>query len=285
MKSNNVVLPTIAQHAAKHGIAPLKQHSQNFIFDSTLCDKIVRASGLCEGQNVLEVGPGTGGLTRAILVHNPNSLTVIELDRRCIPLLMEIRELYPNLNIIQDDATKLDLATLNYSKLTIIANLPYQIGTELLVKWLKNRQLINSMTLMLQREVVDRICAKIGTKSYGRLSVISQLHCQVEKCFDVSPKAFYPPPTVHSAIVKLTPIDNGITPELTEIVELITRLAFGERRKMIKSSLKKLTPQIGDLFAELGLDSSYRAENLSPQNYLSLAELYSNLKQLNVDNK
>lgn len=268
------VLPSIAKHASKHGIVPLKRYSQNFIFDSTLCDKIVRASGLYEGQCVLEVGPGTGGLTRAILLYNPKSLTVIETDRRCIPLLMEIRESYPNLNIIQDDATKLELSTLNYKKLSIIANLPYQIGTELLIRWLKNRQLINSMTLMLQREVVDRICAKLGTKSYGRLSVISQIHCQVEKCFDVSPKVFYPQPTVHSAIVKLVPIDNEIIPELTEIVELITRLAFGERRKMIKSSLKKLTPKIEDLFVELGIDSSCRAENLSPENYLSLAKLY-----------
>ena len=133
------------------------------------------------------------------------------------------------------------------------------------------------MTLMLQREVVDRICARLGTKSYGRLSVISQLHCQVKKCFDVSPKAFYPPPAVHSAIVKLVPINNEITPELTETVELITRLAFGERRKMIKSSLKRLTPKIENLFAKLGIDSSCRAENLSPENYLSLAKLYSAL--------
>ena len=271
------MLPSIAKHASNHGIVPLKRYSQNFIFDSTLCDKIVRASGLYEGECVLEVGPGTGGLTRAILSCNPKSLTVIETDKRCIPLLLEIKESHPNLNIIQDDATKLDLSTLNYKKLSIIANLPYQIGTELLIRWLKNRQFINSMTLMLQREVVDRICARLGTKSYGRLSVISQLHCQVKKCFDVSPKAFYPPPAVHSAIVKLIPINNEITPELTETVELITKLAFGERRKMIKSSLKRLTPKIEDLFVKLGIESSCRAENLSPENYLSLAKLYSAL--------
>ncbi len=268
------MLPSIAKHASKHGIAPLKQYSQNFIFDSTLCDKIVRASGLCEGEDVLEIGPGTGGLTRAILLHNPKSLTVVETDKRCIPLLIEIREFYPNLKILEYDATKLDLSTLNYNKFSIIANLPYQIGTELLITWLKNRQWINSMTLMLQKEVVERICAKVNTKSYGRLSVISQLHCHVEKCFDVSPKAFYPPPRVISSVVKLVPVDIEMSPKLTEVIELITKLAFGERRKMIKTSLKKLSPDIDNWFTELQIDSACRAENLTPIDYLSLAKLY-----------
>ncbi|MCC8397813.1 MAG: 16S rRNA (adenine(1518)-N(6)/adenine(1519)-N(6))-dimethyltransferase RsmA [Rickettsia endosymbiont of Labidopullus appendiculatus] len=270
-------LPSIAKHASKHGITPIRKYGQNFIFDSSLCDKIVRVSGLQENDLVLEVGPGTGGLTRAILACNPKSLTVIETDVRCIPLLMEIRELFLNMDIIHSDAVKFDLSTLSHNKITIISNLPYQIGTELVIKWLKKLSLISSMTLMLQKEVVDRICGKVGTKSYGRLSVICQLLCSVEKCFDVNPQAFYPAPKVHSAIVKLVPYNNNIlTAGLIEKVELITRLAFGKRRKMIKSSLKKLTPRIEGLLAELKIDNSCRAENLSPQDYLSLAKLYSN---------
>ncbi len=278
MISNNLsTLSSIAKHASKHGITPIRKYGQNFIFDSSLCDKIVRVSGLKEHDSVLEVGPGTAGLTRAILACRPKSLTVIETDVRCIPLLMEIRELSPNLHIIHSDAVKFELSTLNHNKITIISNLPYQIGTELVIKWLKKSSLISNMTLMLQREVVDRICGKVGTKSYGRLSIISQLLCSVEKCFDVNPQAFYPAPKVHSAIVKLIPCNNNmLTSELIEKVELITRLAFGKRRKMIKSSLKKLTPHIEDLLAELKIDNSCRAENLSPQDYLSLARLYSN---------
>ncbi|WP_375334126.1 16S rRNA (adenine(1518)-N(6)/adenine(1519)-N(6))-dimethyltransferase RsmA [Candidatus Tisiphia endosymbiont of Xenochironomus xenolabis] len=270
-------LPSIAKHASKHGIAPIKKYGQNFIFDSSLCDKIVRVSGLQENDLVLEIGPGTAGLTRAILACNPKSLTVIETDVRCIPLLMEIRELSPNLHIIHSDATKFDLSALSTNKITIISNLPYQIGTELIIKWLKKLPLISSMTLMLQKEVVDRICGKVGTKSYGRLSIICQLLCSVEKCFDVNPQAFYPVPKVNSAIVKLVPYNNNaLTAELIEKVELITRLAFGKRRKMIKSSLKTLTSCIEDLLAELKIDNSSRSENLSPQDYLSLAKLYSN---------
>ncbi|HJD63790.1 MAG TPA: 16S rRNA (adenine(1518)-N(6)/adenine(1519)-N(6))-dimethyltransferase RsmA [Rickettsia endosymbiont of Sericostoma sp.] len=270
-------LPSIAKHASKHGIAPIKKYGQNFIFDSSLCDKIVRVSGLQENDLVLEIGPGTAGLTRAILACNPKSLTVIETDVRCIPLLMEIRELSPNLHIIHSDATKFDLSALSTNKITIISNLPYQIGTELIIKWLKKLPLISSMTLMLQKEVVDRICGKVGTKSYGRLSIICQLLCSVEKCFDVNPQAFYPAPKVHSAIVKLVPYNNNVlTAELIGKVELITRLAFGKRRKMIKSSLRTLTSCIEDLLAELKIDNSSRSENLSPQDYLSLAKLYSN---------
>ncbi len=274
-----MILPSIAKHASKHAIIPLKKYGQNFIFDSSLCDKIVRASDLQKNDLVLEVGPGTAGLTRSILACHPKSLTVIETDYRCIYLLTEIRELYPNLHIIHGDASKFNISSLN-SKITIIANLPYQIGTELVVKWLKESSLINSMTLMLQKEVVDRICGKVSTKSYGRLSIISQLICTVDKCFDVSPRAFYPAPKVDSAIVKLVPFSHSLAPELIEKIELITRLAFGERRKMIKSSLKKLAIPIEDLLKELQIDPSSRAENLSPQDYLSLSKLY--LKHLNL---
>ncbi|KAJ6645072.1 DNA translocase FtsK, partial [Pseudolycoriella hygida] len=264
------------KHASKHGIIPLKKYGQNFIFDNNLCDKIVRVSGLEENDIVLEVGPGSAGLTRSILNKNPAVLTVIESDARCLPLLQEIKTIYPNMNIIHGNACKFDLPIILPRKINIISNLPYHIGTELVIKWLKQLTFINSMTLMLQREVVDRICAKVGTKSYGRLSIICQLLCKVEKCFEVGPKSFYPAPKVYSSIVKLIPSEKVFSPELIEKIELVTKFAFSERRKMIKTSLKKLTPQIEDFLATLKIDNSCRAENLTPNDYLSLAQL-SNL--------
>ncbi|XVN44142.1 MAG: 16S rRNA (adenine(1518)-N(6)/adenine(1519)-N(6))-dimethyltransferase RsmA [Rickettsia hoogstraalii] len=306
------MLPSIAKHAASYQINPLKKHGQNFIFDSSLCDKIVRASNLAENSRVLEIGPGTGGLTRSILQKNPESLTVIETDERCILLLNEIKEYYPNLNIIKQDALKINLTDLSYDivnsvgfaykkreakpinnrratsdivsesksidyKVTIISNLPYHIGTELVIRWLKEARLITNMTLMLQKEVVERICAMPSTKAYGRLSVICQLITKVEKCFDVAPTAFYPPPKVYSAIVKLIPLENPPSIALINKVEQITKLAFAGRRKMIKSSLKNLVPNIHEILTQLKINDNYRAENLTPQDYLRIAEMLDNV--------
>ncbi|CAK6507496.1 16S rRNA (adenine(1518)-N(6)/adenine(1519)-N(6))-dimethyltransferase RsmA [Rickettsia helvetica] len=301
------MLPSIAKHAASHQINPLKKHGQNFIFDSSLCDKIVRASNLAENSRVLEIGPGTGGLTRSILQKKPESLTVIETDERCIPLLNDIKEYYPNLNIIKQDALKINLTDLSYDivtsvgfahkkrgakkpnrratsndigesksidyKVTIISNLPYHIGTELVIRWLKEARLITNMTLMLQKEVVERICAMPSTKAYGRLSVICQLIAKVEKCFDVAPTAFYPPPKVYSAIVKLIPLENPPSITLINKVEQITKLAFAGRRKMITSSLKNLVPNLHEVLTQLKINDNYRAENLTPQDYLRIAEI------------
>lgn len=261
---------SIAEHANKHGILPLKKYSQNFIFDSSLCDKIVRVSGIKKNDIVLEVGPGIGGLTRSILKLAPKLLTVIEMDKRCIPLLTEIKSVYPYLHIIEGDALNFDLTFLNQKNINIISNLPYQIGTELVIRWLKQANLINSMTLMLQKEVVERIIARKNSKAYGRLSVICQLICMIEKCFDVSSDAFYPPPKVKSTIIKLIPKPTLLPPELVHKVEIITKAAFGQRRKMLKSSLKNLFSE--ESLKNIGISSSLRAENLSTEDYLSLAK-------------
>lgn len=266
------MLPSISKHASAHQITALKKHGQNFIFDSSLCDKIVRASGLQENEYVLEIGPGPAGLTRSILQNKPKILTVIETDKRCLPLLNEIKEYYPNLNIIKGDALEINLSSLRVDKVTVISNLPYHIGTELLIRWLKQGKMINSMTLMLQKEVVDRICASHSTKVYGRLSVICQLLATPKKCFDVSPAAFYPAPKVYSSIVKLTPLENLLSIDLINKIELITKLAFTARRKMIKSSLKNLSLNLDELFIKLRINGNHRAENLTPQDYLSLAK-------------
>ncbi len=275
-----MILPSIAKHANSHGIIPLKKYSQNFIFDSSLCDKIARVSLVKQGANILEVGPGTAGLTRSIIsLLNPSSFTIVEKDRRCIALLNDIKTIYSNLNIIESDA--LDYKISNCADKTnivdIISNLPYQIGTELLIRWLKQIDLISSITIMLQKEVVDKICAQIDSKLYGRLSVISQIICITEKCFNVSSKAFIPAPNVDSAVVRLVPREQTIDRDLINIIELITRFAFGQRRKMIKSSLKPLTPNIEILLKELDIDIAARAENLSPDDYVRIAASYSTL--------
>lgn len=271
LMSNN--LPSIAKLAAKHGIIPLKKLGQNFIFDETLCDKIVKASGLQEDNIALEIGPGPAGLTRSILNASPKQLTVIEMDARCIPLLEEIKAVYPNLTIKQADALKVNLSELvTNEKVTIVSNLPYNIGSVLLTSWLVQSEKINSMTLMLQREVVDRIIAKPGIKSYGRLSVICQIVCKITKCFDVSPKAFYPEPKIWSSVVRLEPKKNTPSLQLLTTIEQITNLAFSGRRKMIKSSLKALSPDILPILEKLSIKESLRAENLSPDDYLALAK-------------
>lgn len=271
LMSNN--LPSIAKLAAKHGIIPLKKLGQNFIFDETLCDKIVKASGLQDGNIALEIGPGPAGLTRSILKTSSGKLTVIEMDARCIPLLEEIKTVYPNLIIKQADALKVNLSELvTNEKVTIISNLPYNIGSVLLTSWLVQSKKINSMTLMLQKEVVDRIIAKPGIKSYGRLSVICQIVCKITKCFDVSPKAFYPEPKIWSSVVRLEPKKNAPSLQLLTTIEQITNLAFSGRRKMIKSSLKALSPDILLILEKLSIKESLRAENLSPDDYLALAK-------------
>lgn len=271
LMSNN--LPSIAKLAAKHGIIPLKKLGQNFIFDETLCDKIVKASGLQDGNIALEIGPGPAGLTRSILNASPKQLTVIEMDARCIPLLEKIKTVYPNLIIKQADALKVNLSELvTNEKVTIISNLPYNIGSVLLTSWLLQSEKINSMTLMLQKEVVDRIIAKPSIKSYGRLSVICQIVCKITKCFDVSPKAFYPEPKIWSSVVRLEPKKNAPSLQLLTTIEQITNLAFSGRRKMIKSSLKALSPDILPILEKLSIKESLRAENLSPDDYLALAK-------------
>lgn len=268
------MLPSIAQLASKHGIVPLKRYGQNFIFDESLCDKIVKFSKIDQSSNVLEIGPGPAGLTRSILKANPESLCVIETDTRCLPLLEEIKLSYPSLRIKLGDALKVPLSEISdrsLSKIDIVANLPYNIGSVLLTNWLCQIELVNSMTLMLQKEVVDRIVSSHNSKTYGRLSVFCQIFCEVEKCFDVSPKAFYPEPKIWSSIVRLVPKADVPDPIIRDRLEKITQAAFSGRRKMIRSSLGKIIPNIGIILSLLDLDQSLRAENLSPQDYIRIA--------------
>lgn len=266
-----MILPSIAAHAKYHGITPQKKLGQNFIFDASLCDKIVRTIPSLKGKTVLEIGPGPGGLTRAILAAEPSKLIVVEKDSRCLELLHDIQKSYPNLEVIQGDALKIKLPDITgEGKLHIISNLPYNIGTELVFRWLEYPELIESMTLMLQREVVDRICSKHASNDYGRLSVMCQIVAHTKKEFDVSPAAFYPPPKVHSAIVTLLPKEPYLDKALIEKVRIVTHDAFTARRKMLRTSLKAVPDEI---FTKLGIVRTARAEDLSPDNYLSIANI------------
>lgn len=266
------MLLSIAKLASKHGIAPLKKYGQNFIFDESLCDKIVKFAQIDKSSNVLEIGPGPAGLTRSILKSAPGSLCVVETDIRCLPLLEEIKDSYPLLEIKYGDALKVPLSEINSDKVDIVANLPYNIGSQLLTNWLCQIEHVNSMTLMLQKEVVDRIIASNNSKIYGRLSIFCQIFCEVEKCFDVSPKAFYPEPKIWSSIVRLVPKQNFPGAAVRDRLEQITQAAFSARRKMIKSSLGKVAPNIAEILHTLNLDQSLRAENLSPQDYINIAK-------------
>lgn len=266
------MLSSIASLAAKHNIVPLKKLGQNFIFDANLCDKIVRASDIKPGDRVLEVGPGIGGLTRSILSNSPDSLLVIEKDSRCLDLLHEIATIYPNLAVVNADALGLDYQNIIAKPpYHIIANLPYNVGTELLIMWLKNINNIKSITVMLQKEVVERLTAAPNSKIYGRLSVICQLITEAKKVFEVSAKAFYPAPKVTSAIVKLTPLAKIPSPEIISKIEKITQAAFSQRRKTLRSSLKGFIPNIEEIAVSIDLNLTLRAENLSPEDYLSIA--------------
>ena len=247
------MLLSIAKLASKHGIAPLKKLGQNFIFDENLCDKIVQYSSINPDSSVLEIGPGPAGLTRSILKAKPNKFTVIETDFRCIPLLKELQESFPFLEIKHKDALKTSLKEFSKTNLDIISNLPYNIGSQLLINWLGEIKHVSSMTLMLQKEVVDRIISKPNSKSYGRLSVICQIICNTYKCFDVSPKAFYPEPKIWSSIVRLIPRPNQSSKKVINQLEKITRLAFSGRRKMIKSSLKSLDSDIDNILKKSGV--------------------------------
>ncbi len=264
------MLPTIAQHAKRHGIEPLKKLGQNFLFDQNLCDKIAGSCNISLNDIIIEIGPGTAGLTRSILNSKPLKLISIETDRRCIALLEDIKLLYNNFEILEKDALKVNLSQLvheghNYK---IIANLPYNIATALILKWLQEIEGINSINVMVQREVAERICSSHSSKAYGRLSVICQLLTQPKKVFDISPDAFYPKPKIWSSFISLVPRNNRPSKEEITILEQVTAAAFGMRRKMLRSSLKSIVSEeiLGDI------NSSLRAENLTPEEYLMITK-------------
>ena len=270
------VLPPLREVIARHGLAARKALGQNFLFDLNLTRRIARAAGPLDGFTVIEIGPGPGGLTRALLMEGATRLIVIERDDRAIAALEEIAKAFPGrLTIIAGDALDTDYAALAAGHpAKIVANLPYNIATPLLVGWLGGASwppFYASLTLMFQKEVAERIVARPGGKAFGRLSVLSQYLCDTKKLFDVNRSAFTPPPKVTSSIVQLVPKASPYPACRLAALERVTAAAFGQRRKMLRASLKGILTDPETILAELGIDPQLRAEQLPVEAFARLA--------------
>ncbi|MBX3571116.1 MAG: 16S rRNA (adenine(1518)-N(6)/adenine(1519)-N(6))-dimethyltransferase RsmA [Mesorhizobium sp.] len=268
-------LPPLRDVIERHGMAAKKALGQNFLLDLNLTGKVARAAGDLSGATVIEVGPGPGGLTRALLMHNAAKVIAIERDDRCLPALAEIAGAYPGrLEVVAGDALATDYAALasGLEDVRIVANLPYNIGTELLVKWLTVLAwppFWRSMTLMFQREVAERVVAKAGDDAYGRLGVLAGWRSEARIAFDISPQAFWPPPKVTSSVVHIVPRPSPLPADLKKL-ERVTLAAFGQRRKMLRQSLKGIGGEA--LLAKAGIDGTRRAETLSVEEFVRLAD-------------
>ncbi|MDO9417571.1 16S rRNA (adenine(1518)-N(6)/adenine(1519)-N(6))-dimethyltransferase RsmA [Pararhizobium sp.] len=268
-------LPPLGDVIRRHGLDARKALGQNFLLDLNLTQKIARTAGLLDGVTVIEVGPGPGGLTRAILALGAAKVIAIERDARCLPALAEIADHYPGrLEVIEGDALKTDFESLAAGldgPVRIIANLPYNVGTQLLVNWLLPRTwppFYESLTLMFQREVGLRIVATADDDHYGRLGVLCGWRTEARMAFDVPPQAFTPPPKVTSSVVHLIPRPNPI-PCSAAALEKVTMAAFGQRRKMLRQSVKSLGGEA--LLAKANIDPQRRAETLSVEEFCTLA--------------
>jgi 16S rRNA (adenine1518-N6/adenine1519-N6)-dimethyltransferase len=265
-------LPPLREVIAAHDLRAHKALGQNFLLDQNVTDKIARSAGDLTGRTVFEIGPGPGGLTRSLLRSGAARVVAIEFDERAVRALSDLQDCAQGrLQIIHGDALQVRLTEMADVPRAIVANLPYNIATPLLIGWLKDirtdRTSYDSMTLMFQKEVGDRLTAKPGTKAYGRLSVLAQWLCDVRSVYELPPSAFTPPPKVKSSVVRFVPkVLTDDAPGLDK-VEAVTALAFGQRRKMIRSSLKAYMPKI----EALGIDPEKRAENLTVEEFLALA--------------
>ncbi|WP_370764764.1 16S rRNA (adenine(1518)-N(6)/adenine(1519)-N(6))-dimethyltransferase RsmA [Teichococcus vastitatis] len=265
------LLPPLSDVVARHGLAPRKSLGQHFLLDATLCGRIAALAAPLDGRQVLEVGPGPGGLTRALLDSPAAAVVAVELDRRAIAALEELSAAHPGrLRIVEGDALRIDPEMLLPAPRKVVANLPYNVGTPLLIGWLHQARLFESLTLMFQQEVAERIVAAPDTEHYGRLAVLSQFRCHCRMAMRLPPGAFSPPPKVWSAIVHLVPHAEAPDPALMAALEKVTAAAFGQRRKMLRSSLKSLG-EAEALLGGAGLDGTRRAETLSVAEFESLA--------------
>ena len=265
-------LPPLREVIARHGLSASKALGQNFLLDEQLLDRIAAIPGKLDGRPVLEVGPGPGGLTRALLRAGA-LVTAIEMDRRCLPALAELGDAFPGrLRVIEGDALKIDPATLFDEPYAIVANLPYNVGTALFTGWLSGESWPprwSSLTLMFQQEVAQRIVSAPGTSAYGRLAVLAQWRSDARLAMKVHRSAFTPPPKVMSAIVHVTPSDmpSGVS---ARVLERLTEAAFGQRRKMLRQSIKGVPGALAAL-ERLGIDAARRAETLSVAEFVAIA--------------
>jgi 16S rRNA (adenine1518-N6/adenine1519-N6)-dimethyltransferase len=269
-------LPPLRDVIARHGLAASKALGQNFLLDGQLLDRIAAVPGALTGETVYEVGPGPGGLTRALLKAGAK-VVAVERDRRCLPALEELLQAFPGmLTVREDDALAIALPDVLPDGGHIASNLPYNVGTALLVQWLTGEDWPprwKSLTLMFQREVADRIVAEPGSSAYGRLSILTQWRTTARMAMPVHRSAFTPPPKVMSAVVHITPKEapEGVSPKA---MEQLTAAAFGQRRKMLRQSLKGL-PGALDCLEACGIASDRRAETVSVEEFVALGRAFS----------
>lgn len=265
-------LPPLREVIAAHGLDARKRLGQHFLLDLNLTRRIARAAAPLDQGLVVEVGPGPGGLTRALLLEGARRVVAVEIDPRAIAALKELQAVAEGrLELVEGDALEIDLATLGPAPRRIVANLPYNVSTALLVGWLHQADRIADMVLMFQKEVVDRLAAAPRSKAYGRLSVLAQHVCTVQRLFDVAPSAFVPQPKVVSSVVRLRPRPDGRLADLRPL-EKITAAAFGQRRKMLRSSLGNTFGNAVEVLVELGIPPTARAEELSVGDFVRLAQ-------------
>jgi 16S rRNA (adenine1518-N6/adenine1519-N6)-dimethyltransferase len=265
-------LPPLREVIAKYDLAARRALGQNFLLDLNLTAKIARAAGDLSAGTTIEIGPGPGGLTRALLSHGARELIAIERDARCLGALAEIAAAYPGrLTVIEGDALAVDCATLGTTPRRIVANLPYNIATPLIIKWLQQGAAFASLTVMVQKEVADRLIATPRSKDYGRLSVLAQFLSKPRRLFDLPPRAFVPPPKVTSTVIELLPLAEPAYPARLADLERVTQAAFGQRRKMLRQSLRSLGGDTEALMAAAEITPTARAEELTVQQFALLA--------------
>jgi len=268
-------LPPLREVIATHGLSAKKALGQNFLLDLNLTAKIARLAGDMSGCDVLEIGPGPGGLTRGLLAEGARRVLAIEKDARCLPALAEIAAAYPGrLQVINGDALEVDPLAHLTPPIRVAANLPYNVGTELLVRWLTPQDwppFWESLTLMFQKEVAERIVAEPGSKAYGRLALLAQWRADPHIVLNLPPEAFTPPPKVSSAVVHLTALPAPRYPADPKVLERVVAMAFNQRRKMLRAALKGLAPDIQDRLEASGIKPTDRAETVSLEQFCALA--------------
>ncbi len=268
--SDPAPLPPLREVIARHGLGARKALGQHFLLDLNLTRRIARAAGAIAEGTVVEIGPGPGGLTRALLECGAAHVVAIERDERCAAALAEVQAAFPGrLDLVMGDALAIDPATVAPAPRRIVANLPYNISTALLLRWLERPGDYAGMTLMFQKEVADRLLARPGDPDYGRLSVIVQWLCRVRRLFDVPASAFVPPPKVTSSVVEIVPRAEPLAPADRRTLERVTQAAFGQRRKMLRASLRPLGGEA--LLVACGIEPTRRAEELSVEDFAGIA--------------
>jgi len=268
-------LPPLRDVIATHGLSARKSLGQNFLLDLNLTAKIARQAGDVTACDVLEIGPGPGGLTRGLLSEGARRVLAIEKDPRCLSALAEIADAYPGrLTVIEGDALEIDPLAYLTPPIRVAANLPYNVGTELLVRWLTPPTwppFWESLTLMFQREVAERIVAPPGSKTYGRLAILAQWRADARIVMHLPPSAFTPPPKVSSAVVHLTALPEPRFPAEAAVLNQVVAAGFNQRRKMLRASLKGIAPNIEDLLVAAGLKPTDRAEQIPLEGFCALA--------------